>query len=180
MTAGRATDTSTPASPRLHMVDGRVVDEIGIVYDIATAIAEIPWVTAVMYPPPHEYVVRGRCPDLAWRVVATAIAHHRESYLAFFRGYQRPMRYWEFEGRRYWRTASGGGRGIVAMLNRARLEDSEPPRRVDAGAVPIRDWVGPPWDINGSEWPAWYPPDADGVHRYRRDLDPYRHRPKRP
>ncbi len=60
-----------------------------------------------------------------------------DSFLAYFRGYQRPNRYWEApDGLRYWRTRF--------ELNRCTLDSVEPPRRVDQGAKPIRDWVGPP------------------------------------
>jgi hypothetical protein len=130
-------------------------------------------VTARQYPPPHQYVVEARCPAPEWAVLDAAIATSADSYLAYFRGYQWPMRYWEFEGRRYWRTSSRDpGRGVTHMLNRCLFEDAEPPRRGDQGAVPIADWQGPAWELNGSPWPDWWLPDAEGVHRYHRDLDP--------
>lgn len=133
--------------------------------------------TARQYPPSHQYVVQARCPGDEWAVLDTAIATSPDSYLAYFRGYQWPMRYWEFEGRRYWRTSNRERDGNVThMLNRCLFEDAEPPRRVDQGAMPITDWQGPPWELNGSEWPAWYVPDAGGVYRYRRELDPKRRR----
>jgi hypothetical protein len=71
-------------------------------------------------------------------ILDIAIAKHPDSYLAYFRGYQRPNRYWDFEGRRYWRTANGGPRGITHMLNRCLFSDAEPPRRVDQGAARVK------------------------------------------
>ena len=160
---------------RLHIADGQICDDTGQVYDLASAIDQIPWVQVRMYPPPHEYVTLRTCPITAWDVLATAIAHHPDSYLAYFRGYQRPMRYLDFQGRRYWRTASRGTGGLTHMLNRCLFADAEPPRRVDQGARPI-PWEGPPWDVYGSAWPAWYVRGPDGVYRYDPSLDPYRRR----
>jgi len=102
-------------------------------------------VTARQYPPPHQHVVQARCPAAEWALLDAAIATSPDSYLAYFRGYQWPMRYWEFEGRRYWRTSSRGPeRGVTHMLNRCLFDDAEPPRRVDQGAAPITDWARPP------------------------------------
>ena len=64
----------------------------------------------------------------------------RSGHLAYFRGYQRPNRYWDFDGRRYWRTSSGGPGGVTHMLNRCLFSDAEPPRRVDQGAQPWHAW----------------------------------------
>lgn len=161
---------------RLRVDGEHVISESGVLFDIREMIDAIPWVTAFMYPPPHAYVVRDRCPAVPWQVLSVFVRHSPDSYLAYFRGYQRPNRYVELDGRRYWATSSGGPGGGVMMLNRGRFEDSEPPRRVDDGAQPILDWQGPPWELNGSPWPRWYERGPDGVYRYRRDLDP--HRPK--
>jgi hypothetical protein len=101
---------------------------------------------------PHQYVVLGRCPVVSWDVLNSMIAQSPDSYLAYFRGYQRPTRYWDNreDGHRYWRTSSRGSwGGVTHMLNRARLDSTEPPRRVDEGARPIRPWIGP-WAPNGS------------------------------
>ena len=84
---------------RLSVVDGRVVSEDGTVHDLSAAIEGIPWVTAMQYPPSHQYVIVERCPVDAWSILDTAIARHPASYLAYFRGYQRPNRYWDFDGR---------------------------------------------------------------------------------
>jgi hypothetical protein len=172
--------TSRDERLRLRVADGRVVSDTGEFYDLREAIEQVPWVKAKMYPPPHEYVVFGRCPTLPWEVVSCAIAKDPDSYLAYFRGYQRPMRYLDFEGRRYWRTASRGAGGVTHMLNRCLFDDAEPPRRVDQGAVPIRDWVGPPWELNGSPWPDWYVKGPDGLYRYQADRDPFRRRSRAP
>ena len=85
--------------------DGKVVDDAGNIYDVHEAAERIPWVTARQYPPPHQYVILNRCPKIDWEVLNCAISKHPDSYQAYFRGYQKPMRYWEFEGRRYWRSA---------------------------------------------------------------------------
>jgi hypothetical protein len=151
-----------------------LVDASGRPYSLADAIDEIPWITAKMYPPPHQYVVFGRCPVEAWDVLATAIAKHPDSYLAYFRGYRRPMRYLDFAGRRYWRTASGGRGRVTHMLNRSSFEDAEPPRRVDEGATPAENWSGPPWEPDGTPWPNWWVPGEDGIYRYDARLDPFR------
>lgn len=160
----------------IRLVDGEFVDEAGNSHDLRAAIEEIPWVTAKMYAATaaHEYVVFGRCPILAWDVLATAIAKHPDSYLGFWRGYKRPMRYFEWDGRRYWRTASSRPGGITSMLNRARFEDAEPPRRLDEGATPAPSWSGPPWEPDGTPWPSWWVLGDDGVYHYNARLDPYR------
>jgi hypothetical protein len=150
--------------------DGDVVDSAGNIYDLREAIEHIPWVTATRYPPPHQYVVLSRCPTGPWDVLWTAIRDNPDSYLAYFRGYRRPNRYFEFEHWRYWRTSSSAfGNGITHMLNRGRFEDAEPPRRVDEGALAI-DWEGPPWDVYGSSWPPEFEVSAGG-YKYRRELD---------
>ena len=154
----------------------QIVASDGEVFDIRDAIARIPWVSATMYPPPHQYVVRHRCPAIPWMVLATAISKHPTSYLAYFRGYAKPNRYLEIDGYRYWQTSAGGAGGLVLMLNRGTFESAEPPRRVDQGAKPAQNWIGPPWDVNGSAWPSWYTQGPDGQYHYNRALDPYRNR----
>jgi proteasome lid subunit RPN8/RPN11 len=175
---GRSAASEGSRMSTIRLVDGQFIDEAGETYDLRDAIEEIPWVTAKMYAAtaPHQYVVLGRCPTLAWDVLATAISRHPDSYLGFWRGYRRPIRYFEFEGRRYWRTASGGRGGVTHMLNRGMLEDAEPPRRVDAGAKAAPTWDGPPWEPDGTPWPAWYVEGPDGQYRYERRLDPFRTR----
>jgi hypothetical protein len=174
----RASASERRGVSTIRFVDGQLVDEAGNSHDLRAAIDEIPWVAAKMYvaTSAHDYVVYGRCPVLAWDVLATAIAKHSDSYLGFWRGYQRPIRYLDFEGRRYWRTASSHPGGITSMLNRARFQDAEPPRRVDEGATPAPNWSGPPWELDGSPWPSWYVLGPDGKHHYERRLDPFRRR----
>ena len=153
-----------------------VVDSDGEVFDIREAIDLIPWVNATMYPPPHQYVVQRHCPAIPWMVLAMAIAKHPASYLAYFRGYAKPNRYLEIDGHRYWQTSAGNAGALVLMLNRATFESAEPPRRVDQGAKPAQNWIGPPWDVNGSPWPSWYTRGPDGRYHYNRALDPNRNR----
>ena len=162
--------------------DNAVVDSSGVVYEIREAILAIPWVQARMYvsTSPHDYIVQARCPVTPWAVLSCAIARHPESYRAYWRGYRTANRYLDMDGRRYWRTSAGGPGGFVMMLNRSRLEDAEPPRRVDQGAKPAESWSGPPWELDGTPWPAWYVQGADGVFRYRMSLDPFRRRSGKP
>ena len=157
---------------KLKIQDGQVVDDAGKVYDLHEAAERIPWITAKQYPPPHQYAILERTPRPHWHVLNCAIQKHPDSYLAYFRGYQRPMRYWEFEERRYWRSASRNPYGVTHMLNRCLLTDVEAPRRVDQGAKPILDWDGPPWELPGGKWPEWFTLGSDGKYHYRRDLDP--------
>ena len=159
----------------LHIDGDWVVDEAsGAALDVRAAIKQIPWTTATKYPPPHQYVLQARCPVDPWRALAFYVRHHPDSYLAYFRGYRTPNRYLDLDGRRYWMTSAGGAGGRVLMLNRALFEDAEPPRRLDRGGVPILDWEGPPWGLNGSPWPDWYQKGPDGQYHYQRRLDPYR------
>jgi hypothetical protein len=67
--------------------------EPGKVYDLHEAAERIPWITARQYPPPHQYAILERTPHPHWHVLNCAIQKHPDSYLAYFRGYQRPMRY---------------------------------------------------------------------------------------
>lgn len=162
--------------------DDQVVDSEGDVYEIREAILAIWWVEARMYvsTSPHEYIVQDRCPAMPWAVLSCAIARHPESYRAYWRGYKTANRYWELDGYRYWRTSAGGPGGFVMMLNRSRLEDAEAPRRVDQGARPAESWSGPPWEPDGTPYPAWYVQGEDGVYRYKRSLDPFRRRSRTP
>ena len=142
--------------------------------DVSVAIDELPWRSALPADgvPAHQYVIQGRCPADAWDTLAAMISQHPDGYDAYFRGYPWPMHYWEFEGRRYWRTSA---RRTTHMLNRCSFDSVEPPRRVDEGAKPIV-WDGPPWAPNGTPWPPGYVPGPGPVHMrgmtYRKDLDP--------
>ena len=136
--------------------DGQVSDvDTGDVYDLAAVAARIPWVDFQWTPGPgmprHSYVVLGRCDDSDWDLLDFAIKKHPASYMAYFRGYQYPMRYLELgDGYRYWLTFAG-----VLMLNRCTLDSSEPPRRVDQGARPIcwQEWGALEYYERGSDWP---------------------------
>jgi hypothetical protein len=134
----------------------RIVNaDTGEVYDVAAVAARLPWrMEGGRAPRPqptmprHEYIVRGRCDDGDWDVLYFAVQKHPGSYRAYFRGYLSPMRYWELgDGYRYWVTAIRG----VVMLNRCTLDSVEPPRRVDEGAKPRRDW-----DALVPYWPEGY------------------------
>lgn len=75
---------------------------------------------------------------MGWDELDVMIRDSPDSYLAYFRGYQRPNRYWDGpDGLPYWPTRF--------ELNRCRPDSVEPLRRVDEGATPILDWDGPPW-----------------------------------
>ncbi len=167
---GRGRSQRKPVSLRLHIESGEVRDDTGRPYDVGEAIETVPWVTALPSSgAPHQYAVDRRCLTVAWDVLICAISKHPDGYRGYHRGYQRPTRYWEFEGHRYWQTASTAYGGFTRMLNRCRL-DSDTPRRVDQGAKPIA-WVGPPWLEYGSPWPPGYIVEA-GRHVYHRELDP--------
>ena len=127
------------------------------------AIERLPWRSALPADgmAPHQYVILGRCPADAWDVLAAAVRDHPDSYDAYFRGYPWPMRYWEFEGHRYWRTSA---KGPTHMLNRCTLDSVEPPRRVDEGAEAAKTWSGPPWAPDGTPWPPGYVPGPGRAH----------------
>ena len=120
--------------------------------DILNAIAALPWVDQLCPLMRHQYAVRRRSPLSAWEALDAMIRDSPDSYLAYFRGYQRPNRYWDGpDGLRYWRTRF--------ELNRCTPDSVEPPPRVDEGAQPIPDWVGPPHAPNCSNL---YERDAGG------------------
>ncbi len=155
----------------LHVEEGLVKGEDGRVYDVAAAIAAIPWVTALPSSgSPHQYAVDRRCPDEAWDVLTSLIAKHPDSYRAYHRGYARANRYLDIGAHRYWRTASSGYGGFTEMLNRCLLE-SDTPRRVDQGAKPA-DWAGgPAWLAYGAPWPPGWIVE-NGRRVYHAELDP--------
>lgn len=120
--------------------------------DLAGVIGALPWVQQLCPLMPHEYAVLRDSPDWAWFALDATIRHSLQSYLAYFRGYQRPNRYWDGpDGLRYWRTRF--------ELNRCTVDSVESPRRVDEGAQPIPDWVGPPYAPNGANL---YVRESDG------------------
>lgn len=141
-----------------QIIDSRTVrGEDGRIHDVLEAIDALPWVRQLCPQMPHEYAVSFKSPDWAWNVVNVMVSSRNpDTYRAYFRGYQTPNRYWAApDGLRYWRTRE---------LNRCEPHSVEPPRRVDEGAKPIKDWDGPPWapnsiglyerDVKGRWWPT--------------------------
>ena len=175
--ASEFTDKMTPpgrGGRSQYRIEGdQVIDQNGVAHDVHEVVLNIPWVKAVKYPPAHEYVVEARCPDELWAIISVFVRDNAASYLAYFRGYQTPNRYLDFDGRRYWLTSSGGVGSRVMMMNRTRFSDCEPPARVDQGATPRHNWIGPPWMPDGSPWPSWYRQGPDGKYVYVAELDPY-------
>jgi hypothetical protein len=126
--------------------------EVGGQPRIEDAIEALPWVRQLCPLMPHEYAVRFRSPAWAWDRLEAMVRTGPGGYLAYFRGYRRPNRYWEApDGLRYWRTGY--------MLNRCEPDSVEPLRRVDQGAQPAEDWDGPPWAPDGC---GIYEPDGRG------------------
>lgn len=124
--------------------------------------------------PPHQYVDGHKLrPDEVpvAAMLAYVIAHHPESYRAYFRAYKRPTRYLEAgAGWRYWVAWFG-----ASFPHRQRLDACEPPRRVDEGAkpIPLEEWgASKPWWPQGSGYGKWkkergewvfYPEDPPGA-----------------
>ena len=117
--------------------------------------------------PAHQYVVIDDRTQPMADILARVIADHPDSFDAYFGGYQRPMRYLELGGLRYWRTSLHG----THVLNRCTLDSVEPPRRVADGARPLQ-WDGPPWATNGSPWPPGFVEEKDGRWVYHAVADP--------
>ena len=162
--------TLTRETQNRYLLDGdNVVDPDGTRHGIEWAIGQLPWRDALPGGgmPAHQYIVIGQATQPAADVLSCTIRDHPDSFDAYFRGYQRPMRYLELGDRRYWRTSLHG----THMLNRCTLDSVEPPRRVADGAGPI-PWVGPPWAPNGSPWPPGYVPVANGNWVYDKKADP--------
>ena len=145
----------------LEIVDARTVrDEHGECHDVFEAVDALPWVHQLCTLMPHDYAHQRQSDPLAYAVVERMLtASNPETYRAYFRGYQTPMRYWEApDGRRYWLTKF--------MINRCWPDSVEPVRRVDEGAKPIANWDGPPWAPNGiglyerGAGQKWWPTEA--------------------
>jgi hypothetical protein len=125
--------------------DGRVRDvDTGTVYDPVAAAEALVWrqqggkhrpevFDPRIHMPLHCYVVWAAGHEPYFSVLAFAISKHPKSYMAYFRGYQNPMRYLELAGLRYWSSAIHGAQ----MVNRCTLDSVEAPRRVADGARPI-------------------------------------------
>ncbi len=134
---------------RIGEIDARSVPDA---VDVVEAIRSLSWVDQLCPLMRHQYAVLRKSPAWAWYALDAMIRDSPDSYLAYFRGYQRPNRYWDGpDGLRYWRTRF--------ELNRCTADSVEPPRRVDQGAQPIPGWVGPPHVPNGANL---YEQDADG------------------
>jgi hypothetical protein len=115
---------------------------------IADAIDRLDWQPMLRPTMPHAYTVS------TWRsldrtsfdAVLAMIDHSPDTVLAYWRGYQRPTRYWHGpNGFRYWFTPGYEPGSIV--LN--RTDDVDDTRPVALGGEPIRDWVGCPWEPQG-------------------------------
>ena len=127
-------------------------DPVHIEVGILDAIRVLPWVGQLCPLMPHQYAVLRKSPLWGWCGLDAMIRDSPDSYIAYFRGYQRPNRYWDGpDGLRYWRTRF--------ELNRCTPDSVEPPRRVDEGARPIPNWDGPPWAPSGI---GLYVQEADG------------------
>jgi hypothetical protein len=137
--------------------------DTGQPYDLAGVICRLRWrkqggereYKPLIHMPPHWYVVLGPDNESDFQVLSFAIRRHPDSYMAYFRGYQTPMRYLELgDGYRYWYTALHGAQ----MLNRCTLDSVEPPRRVDSGARPIcwQEWGAIYYLPQGSGWSEEY------------------------
>lgn len=134
--------------------------------EIQQAINALPWVGQLCPLMRHQYATLDRSPAWAWYALDAMIRQSRYSYLAYFRGYQRPTRYWDGpDGLRYWR--------IRFELNRCTLNSVEPPRRVDEAGTPMTDWDGPPWAPRGSglyvrsEDGRWWPTEQALANGYQ-------------
>jgi hypothetical protein len=148
------TRVEAPApTPRFDVLDARTVHGAdGAEYDVLEAIDALPWVDQLCPLMPHQYAVLRKSPESAWFALDAMIRSSPDSFLAYFRGYEHPNRYWQGpDGLRYWRTRF--------ELNRCTLDSVETPRRVDDGAVPIAGWVGPPHAPNGA---GLYSKESDG------------------
>jgi len=145
-----------PPRPKFEFVDATTVrGSDGKSVSVLDAISALPWVDQLCPFMPHQYAINGRSPEWAWYALESMIRLNPESYRAFFRGYPSANKYWDApDGLRYWR-----GR---FEIDRCEPDSVEPPRRVDAGAKPIKDWEGPPWSPNGS---GLYVRDAKGRWR---------------
>lgn len=137
---------------RVEVVNPRSIRSGGLSLDVLDAIRVLPSVNQLCPLMPHQDAVLRKSPAWAWYALDAMIRNSPDSYLVYFRGYQRPNHYSDGpDGLRYWRTGF--------ELNRCTPDSVEPPRRVDQGAQPIAGWVGPPHAPNGADL---YEQEADG------------------
>ena len=100
--------------------------------EILEAIAALPWVDQLCPLMRHQYAVLRKSPTSAWYALDAMIRDSPDSYLAYFRGYRRPNRYWDGpDGLRYWRTRF--------ELNRLRALSRLPHSAVSIGEDGTRD-----------------------------------------
>jgi hypothetical protein len=143
---------------RFQIVDHQTVrDADGREYDVLEAIKQLPWVSQLCPQMPHDYASPHKSDRTFFDVLDTMVSsRNADTYLAYFRGYPTPNRYWEGpDGKRYWRTRE---------LNRCDPGSVEPLRRKDQGATAAKEWDGPPWapsgigtyqrDAKGGWWPT--------------------------
>lgn len=116
---------------------------------VTDAMARLAWQPMLCPTMPHEYVVStwSSLDRSAFDAILEMTRHSPDAVPAYWRGYQRPTRYWHGpSGFRYW-TSPGYTSGSI-VLN--RTDDIDDTRPVDPGGEPIRDWVGCPWEPQGS------------------------------
>ena len=138
----------------------------GARYELLNVAARLRWRHSILLPheprmPAHEYIVLADLKGQALRdcrILEFIIDKHPETYAAYFRGYQHPMRYLEIGTApgdyRYWRTRLKK----TWFINRCHLDSVEAPRRVDLGAkpIPLVEWGAKyPWWPAGSGWGDW-------------------------
>jgi hypothetical protein len=147
----------------------------GSVQPIADAIDRLEWQPMLCPTMPHAYVVSTwiSLDRSSFDAILAMIRHSPDTVLAYWRGYQRPTRYWHGpNGFRYWTTPGYEAGSIV--LN--RTDDVDDTRPVALGGEPVRDWVGCPWEPQGAspriyEWveslDGWWPTAAALANGYQ-------------
>lgn len=110
--------------------------------------------------PPHEYALKQWFSGeqlRAFDLLSFLIRNHPESFDAYFRAYRYPTRYLVLGELRYWFSALGS----KFFLNRARVDSTEPVRRVDEGAtrIELEQW--------GAQQAYW--PEGSGYGEWKRE-----------
>jgi hypothetical protein len=140
--------TGTAATGVVYCDRNSVLLSDGSVLRIADAIDRLEWQPMLCPTMPHAYVVSTwRSLDRsAFDAILEMIRHSPDTVGAYWRGYQRPTRYWHGpNGFRYW-TTPGYEAGFI-LLN--RTNDVDDTRPVKLGGEPITGWVGCPWEPQG-------------------------------
>ncbi len=86
------------------IVDARTVRvPDGREHDVVDAINALPWRAQLCPLMRHEYSIWGQGPEWAWNVLSSMLlGRNRDSFRAYFRGYQSANRYWDApDGLRY-------------------------------------------------------------------------------